>query len=61
MTKDISRIHQTLIRPAQSYPYVARTMTESSEERLAISEMEILTIIFGTAYGSDFGVETKTQ
>jgi len=30
-------------------------MTESSEERLAISEMEILTRIFETVYGSDLG------
>jgi hypothetical protein len=28
-------------------------MTESSKERLAISEMEILTRIFGTVYGND--------
>jgi hypothetical protein len=55
ITKDISRMHKTVIRPAQSYAYVARTMGESSEERLAIYEMEILTTIFGTVCGSDLG------
>jgi hypothetical protein len=45
----------TLIRPVLSYGCEAWTMTQSSEERLAIFERKILIIILGLLYENDLG------
>jgi predicted component of type VI protein secretion system len=44
------RVYKTLIEPVLSYGCEAWTMTQSSEERLAILERKIRTRIFGPVY-----------
>jgi hypothetical protein len=53
--KDKLRLYKTLIRPVPSYSSEAWTMTQSSEERLAIFERKILRRILGPVYEDDLG------
>jgi hypothetical protein len=49
------KLYKTLIWPVLSYGCEAWTVTQSSEERLAISERKILTRILGPVYKDDLG------
>jgi hypothetical protein len=51
--KDKLRLYKTLIRPVLSYGCEAWTMTQSSEDRLAIFETKILRRILGPVYEGD--------
>jgi hypothetical protein len=53
--KDKLRLYKTLIWPVLSYGCEARTMTQSSEERLATFERKILRRILGPVYEGDLG------
>jgi hypothetical protein len=53
--KDKLRLNKTLIRPVLSCGCEAWTMTQSSEERLAIFERKIFRRILGPAYEGDLG------
>jgi hypothetical protein len=53
--KDKLRLYKNLIRPVLYYGCEAWTMTQSSEERLAIFERKILRRILGLVYEGDLG------
>jgi hypothetical protein len=53
--KDKLRLYKNLIRPVLCYGCEAWTMTQSSEERLAIFERKILRRILGPVYEGDLG------
>jgi hypothetical protein len=53
--KDKLRLYKTLIRPVLGYGCEAWTMTQISEERLAIFERKILRRILGSLYEDNLG------